>query len=214
MIDVKIPQSISPLGETAVKMLSIAAIAALIAWPAQASLTLSDSPTSNVDCNAGVCIANAAVANLNATDLTTLLASSDVRVLSETNSASEYRSTFAIQLGKQPFAQSGIERRDPFAKPDHCERDCASRPEPQWRHRFSKERRGTLLGRRQPVQHQWRELYAGEQHHWTCRCRRQTSQWFDRIRQRLRRQAGRTAQELTGPDALQRGICRSSETRF
>src|SRR6185437_8982685 len=67
------------------KMLRIVAIAALIAWPAQASLTLSDSPTSNVDCNAGVCIANAAVANLNVTDLTTLLASSDVRVLSETN---------------------------------------------------------------------------------------------------------------------------------
>jgi len=69
----------------------IAAAAALLALPAQASLTLSNRPTKNVDCNSGFCFANANQANLNVTDLAALLATSDIRVLTEDEVAQDIR---------------------------------------------------------------------------------------------------------------------------
>lgn len=55
----------------------------LLVCPAQASFTISDKPTKNVDCNNGFCFANADKANLNTGDLEALLATSDIRVLAE-----------------------------------------------------------------------------------------------------------------------------------
>lgn len=68
--------------------LAIAA-ATLFALPAQATLNISDKPTKNVDCNNGFCFANADNANLNTSDLTALLATSDIRVLTESEVAQD-----------------------------------------------------------------------------------------------------------------------------
>jgi hypothetical protein len=61
------------------------AATALYAIPAHATLNLSDEPTSNMACNAGVCTATADDAVLNVTDLATMLANGDVRVETEAN---------------------------------------------------------------------------------------------------------------------------------
>lgn len=66
------------------KLLSAAvAVTLLSAWPAQATLNISDKPTRNVDCSAGICLAGADDANLNVDDLTALLGTGDIRVLTE-----------------------------------------------------------------------------------------------------------------------------------
>jgi hypothetical protein len=65
------------------KILSIAIAAVLLALPAHATLNISDKPTKNVDCNGGFCFANADNAVLNVNDLEALLATSDIRVLTE-----------------------------------------------------------------------------------------------------------------------------------
>ncbi len=62
--------------------LSAAALAALGTSHADAALTISNKPTRNVTCSAGVCTATRVNAVLNAADLATMLASSDVRVSS------------------------------------------------------------------------------------------------------------------------------------
>jgi hypothetical protein len=72
------------IGDIAMKLLSaLIAAAVLFAWPAQATLNISDKPTKNVDCDRGFCFANADDANLNTGDLAALLATSDIRVLTE-----------------------------------------------------------------------------------------------------------------------------------
>jgi len=74
------------------KLLSVTfAATALFALPAQASLTLSNRPTKNVDCDRGFCFANADQANLNVNDLAALLATSDIRVLTEAEVAQDIR---------------------------------------------------------------------------------------------------------------------------
>jgi len=73
------------------KILPLIAAAALLALPARASLTLSNRPTKNVDCSGGFCFANADQANLNVTDLAALLATSDIRVLTEGEVAQDMR---------------------------------------------------------------------------------------------------------------------------
>lgn len=62
--------------------LGAAALAALGTSHADAALTISNKPTRNVACSAGVCTATRVNAVLNAADLATMLASSDVRVSS------------------------------------------------------------------------------------------------------------------------------------
>jgi len=53
-----------------------------VALPAQANVFISVQPTSNMSCSGGVCAPTAQPANLNATDLAGMLASSDVTVMS------------------------------------------------------------------------------------------------------------------------------------
>ena len=64
------------------KLFMLTAAAAASMSPAQAALTISKKPTKNVTCNGGVCTATRANAVLNATDLATMLAASDVTVSS------------------------------------------------------------------------------------------------------------------------------------
>lgn len=63
-------------------LLAAASIAALSVSSAQAALTITSKPTSNVDCSGGTCTATAKHANLNADDLVTLLDAGDVTVAS------------------------------------------------------------------------------------------------------------------------------------
>lgn len=56
--------------------------ASLASVPVHASLTISNAPTANVNCSAGVCSATASSAVLNVTDLTNLLANGSVTVKS------------------------------------------------------------------------------------------------------------------------------------
>jgi hypothetical protein len=60
--------------------LTTTALATLIVSQADASMTISKKVTANVSCTAGVCTATGMHANMNATDLSTMLASSDVTV--------------------------------------------------------------------------------------------------------------------------------------
>lgn len=72
------------------KLLSAAvAVTVLFAWPAQATLNISDKPTRNIDCGGGICLASADDANLNVDDLTALLSTEDIRVLTEGNVAQD-----------------------------------------------------------------------------------------------------------------------------
>lgn len=64
------------------KVLILATVAVAALSPAQAALTISKKSTKNVSCSAGVCTATRANAVLNAADLATMLASSDVTVAS------------------------------------------------------------------------------------------------------------------------------------
>jgi hypothetical protein len=63
------------------KFFLLAAAAAAAMSPARAALTISNNPTKNVTCSGGVCTATKSRAVLNAVDLATMLASSDVVVL-------------------------------------------------------------------------------------------------------------------------------------
>ncbi|HEX3942755.1 MAG TPA: hypothetical protein VHW69_01590 [Rhizomicrobium sp.] len=54
-----------------------------VAGTAQASVTISDKPTSNMNCSGGVCTPTAKKANLNVTDLANLLAAGDTRVIAD-----------------------------------------------------------------------------------------------------------------------------------
>jgi hypothetical protein len=63
--------------------LSLAGLLSLaLGNPAQASLAISNKPTNNVSCSAGVCTATAKSAVMNVGDLTSMLASSDVALVS------------------------------------------------------------------------------------------------------------------------------------
>ena len=70
-------------------LLAVIAATALFAWPAQATLNISNKPTKNIDCSGGICLASADDANLNVDDLTALLGSGDIRVLTEGNVAQD-----------------------------------------------------------------------------------------------------------------------------
>jgi len=66
-----------------IRMVALAA-ASLVCGPsvAQAQLTISNKPTKNVSCSGGTCSATAARANLNVSDLVSMLSSADVSVAS------------------------------------------------------------------------------------------------------------------------------------
>ncbi len=68
-------------GEMRSQHLFVAAVAALLATSAQASVQISSSPTQNMNCADGVCSPTAKKANLNATDLANMLATTDVKVV-------------------------------------------------------------------------------------------------------------------------------------
>lgn len=59
------------------------AAATLLALPAHATLNLSTKPTKNMSCSAGECIATAADAVMNVDDLAAMLATSDMRVVTD-----------------------------------------------------------------------------------------------------------------------------------
>src|SRR3954466_3994755 len=61
-------------------LMSAMAFAALAANAAHADVSISNKPTENMSCNAGVCTATAQKAVLNAGDLQAMLASGDVAV--------------------------------------------------------------------------------------------------------------------------------------
>lgn len=65
------------------KTLPLALAAVLFALPAQATLNLSNRPTKNMDCSGGVCMATAANAVLNVDDLASMLATSDIEVVTD-----------------------------------------------------------------------------------------------------------------------------------
>ncbi len=66
------------------KLVSLAfAFAFVTLSPAQATLQISNKPTKNMDCSAGECIATAANAVMNVNDLAAMLASSDMRVVTD-----------------------------------------------------------------------------------------------------------------------------------
>jgi hypothetical protein len=62
---------------------ALAVAAALIALPAQATLDLSSKPTKNMSCSDGECIATDADAVLNVDELAAMLATTDVRVVTD-----------------------------------------------------------------------------------------------------------------------------------
>jgi hypothetical protein len=62
---------------------ALIAATALFVGPAHATLKISNKPTRNVDCDRGLCAARAPQANLNVNDLETLLATSDIRILTQ-----------------------------------------------------------------------------------------------------------------------------------
>jgi len=68
-------------GGTHMKLLALIALSALaLCGAARADLSISNKPTQNMSCDAGVCTATAKGANLNVTDLTSMLASGDATV--------------------------------------------------------------------------------------------------------------------------------------
>src|SRR5438045_3970274 len=62
------------------KSFALAISAALVAWPASATVTISSAGTQNMTCSSGVCSPTAVDANLNVADLKNLLASGNVAV--------------------------------------------------------------------------------------------------------------------------------------
>jgi hypothetical protein len=63
-------------------LVSIATVSWAAIGSAQAALVIRNTPTSNVSCSAGVCTATASSAVMNVTDLTGMLTSSDVTLIS------------------------------------------------------------------------------------------------------------------------------------
>ena len=63
------------------RMLGMAFAVAVAATSAQASVQISSNPTHNMNCTGGVCTPTAKNADLNATDLANMLATSDVKVV-------------------------------------------------------------------------------------------------------------------------------------
>jgi len=74
-------RTILPARSRALSLASIAVIG--VAGAAQASVTISDKPTSNMSCNAGMCTPTAEKAVLNVGDLANMLAAGDVKVVSD-----------------------------------------------------------------------------------------------------------------------------------
>ena len=62
------------------KSSAVAIIGVFLAWPANATVTISSAATQNMTCSGGVCAPTAADANLNVADLQNLLASGSVEV--------------------------------------------------------------------------------------------------------------------------------------
>ncbi|HEX3651685.1 MAG TPA: hypothetical protein VHU18_02550 [Rhizomicrobium sp.] len=74
---------LSARGSRALSRTLLASAAICCASAAQASVSISDKPTSNMSCAGGVCSPTAAKANLNVTDLANSLAAGDIKIVSD-----------------------------------------------------------------------------------------------------------------------------------